>query len=196
MIAPYYHLFEDEIFNYYRAISEAVSILIMLYNNPFTTHVDMPAKLVGRMTRRFENVSIKEASMDVARVFDIVEETQGMMNVFAGERIYESYRLGAVGYVNPYGNYIPLASSRIWDLLVEGRLDEAKRIQSIINKIDHTIAGRGTRFTVISATPSGDRRRSGKHPLVGDTAATDEIQRTRRRGQAAAEEDSWVCSGA
>lgn len=62
------------------------------------------------------------------------------MNVFAGERIYESYRLGAVGYVNPYGNYIPLASSRIWDRLVEGRLDEAKRIQSVINKIDHTIA--------------------------------------------------------
>jgi 4-hydroxy-tetrahydrodipicolinate synthase len=143
MIAPPYYCTptEDEIFNYYRAISEVISIPIMLYNNPFTTHVDMPAKLVGRLTRAFENVRyIKEASMDVARVFDIVEETQGEMNVFAGERIYESYRLGAVGYVNPYGNYIPLASSCIWDLLVEGRLDEAKRIQSIINKIDHTIA--------------------------------------------------------
>jgi 4-hydroxy-tetrahydrodipicolinate synthase len=143
MIVPPYYVTptEDEIFAYYRAISEAVSIPIMLYNNPFTTHVDMSAKLVGRMTRAFENVRyIKEASMDVARVFDIIEETNGVMNVFAGERIYESYRLGAVGYVNPYGNYIPLASSRIWDLLVENRLDEAKRIQGIINKIDHTIA--------------------------------------------------------
>jgi 4-hydroxy-tetrahydrodipicolinate synthase len=143
MIAPPYYCTptQDEIFNYYRAISETVSIPIMLYNNPFTTHVDMSAKLVARLTGAFENVRyIKEASMDVARIFDIVEETKGVMNVFAGERIYESYRLGAVGYVNPYGNYIPLASSRIWDLLVEGRLDEAKRIQSIINKIDHTIA--------------------------------------------------------
>lgn len=143
MIVPPYYVTptEDEIFAYYRAISEAVSIPIMLYNNPFTTHVDMSAKLVGRMTRAFENVRyIKEASMDVARVFDVIEETNGVMNVFAGERIYESYRLGAVGYVNPYGNYIPRASSRIWDLLVENRLDEAKRIQGIINKIDHTIA--------------------------------------------------------
>jgi 4-hydroxy-tetrahydrodipicolinate synthase len=123
MIAPpyYYTPTHDEIFNYYKAISEAVTIPIMLYNNPVTTNVDMPAKLVAKMTKAFENVRyIKEASMDVGRVYDIVELTDGVMNVFAGERIVESYRLGAVGYVNPYGNYIPRASSRIWSFLVGG----------------------------------------------------------------------------
>nr|MBA3347003.1 dihydrodipicolinate synthase family protein [Actinomycetota bacterium] len=76
----------------------------------------------------------------VARVYDIVEETEGVMNVFAGERIVESYLLGAVGYVNPYGNYIPRVSARIWDLLVAGRIEDAKRIQRAINRIDHVIA--------------------------------------------------------
>ena len=47
----------------------------------------------------------------MARVYDIVEETKGVMNVFAGQRIVESYLYGAVGYVNPYGNYIPRAST-------------------------------------------------------------------------------------
>jgi 4-hydroxy-tetrahydrodipicolinate synthase len=141
ILPPYYYTpTEDEIFNYYRAVSEAVSLPIMLYNNPFTSNVDMSAKLVGRLTRAFDNVRyIKEASMDVGRVFDIIEETQGVMNVFAGERIFESFRLGAVGYVNPYGNYIPRASSRIWDLLLADRLDDAKRIQNVISEIDHTI---------------------------------------------------------
>ena len=112
----------------------------MLYNNPFTSNVDMSAKLVGRLTRSLDNIRyIKEASMDVARVFDIIEETKGVMNVFAGERIFESFRLGAVGYVNPYGNYIPRASSRIWDLLLADRLEDAKRIQSVITEIDHII---------------------------------------------------------
>ena len=78
--------------------------------------------------------------MDVARVYDVIEETDGVMNVFAGERIVESFLLGAVGYVNPYGNYIPRASSRIWDYLVEGRIEDAKKIQRLINKIDHIIA--------------------------------------------------------
>jgi 4-hydroxy-tetrahydrodipicolinate synthase len=142
IVPPYYYTpTEDEIFGYYRAICEAVDLPIMLYNNPVTSNVDMSAKLVGRLTRAFENVRyIKEASLDVARVFDVVEETEGVMNVFAGERIVESFLLGAVGYVNPYGNYMPRASSRIWDLLVAGRTDDARAIQRLINEVDHIIA--------------------------------------------------------
>jgi 4-hydroxy-tetrahydrodipicolinate synthase len=142
ILPPYYYTpTEDEIFGYYRAICEAVSLPIMLYNNPVTSNVDMSAKLVGRLTRAFENIRyIKEASMDVGRVYDVVEETEGVMNVFAGERIVESFTLGAVGYVNPYGNYIPRASYRIWDYLVDGRLDDARKVQRLITEMDHIIA--------------------------------------------------------
>ena len=142
ILPPYYYTpTEDEIFGYYRAIAEAVTVPIMLYNNPVTSNVDMPATLVGRLTRAFENIRyIKEASMDVGRVFDVIEETDGVMNVFAGERIVESFLLAAVGYVNPYGNYVPVASSRIWDLLVDGRIADARRVQEVITRIDHVIA--------------------------------------------------------
>jgi 4-hydroxy-tetrahydrodipicolinate synthase len=142
ILPPYYYTpTEDEIFGYYRAICDAVSLPIMLYNNPVTSNVDMSAKLVGRLTRAFENIRyIKEASMDVGRVYDVIEETEGVMNVFAGERIVESFTLGAVGYVNPYGNYIPRASHRIWDYLVEGRLDDARAVQRLITELDHIIA--------------------------------------------------------
>ncbi len=142
IIPPYYYTpTDDEIFRYYETICEATSLPIMLYNNPFTSNVDMSAKLVGRLVRAFPNVRyIKEASQDVGRVHDIVEETEGRMCVFAGGRIVESFRLGALGYVNPYGNYIPRASHRIWDFLVEGRTEDAKRIQRLINAMDAIIA--------------------------------------------------------
>ena len=137
ILPPYYYTpTDDEIFGYYRAICEAVSLPIMLYNNPVTSNVDMSAKLVGRLTRAFENIRyIKEASLDVARVHDVIEETEGVMNVFAGERIVESFLLGAVGYVNPSGNYIPRASYRICDFIVEGRIEEAKKIERLIHKM-------------------------------------------------------------
>ena len=138
MIAPpyYYTPTEDEIFAYYKAISEAVSIPIMLYNNPFTTNVDMPAKLVARMTQSFPNVRyIKEASMDVGRVFDIVELTGGVMNVFAGERVVESFKLGAVGYVDPNGNFCPRASTGMWPLLEQGDTATAVKIQHLIDEM-------------------------------------------------------------
>jgi len=143
MIAPpyYYTPTDDEAFEYYRAIATAVSIPIMLYNNPVTTNKDMSAALVAKLTASFENIRyIKEASQDVARVAEVVAATQGVMNVFAGERIVESFLLGAVGYVNPYGNYIPYATSRIWEFLVMGRIDDARAVQRVVSAMDHIIA--------------------------------------------------------
>jgi 4-hydroxy-tetrahydrodipicolinate synthase len=141
IIPPYYYTpTDDEIFGYYKAICEKVSLPIMLYNNPFTSNVDMSAKLVARLTKAFEQIRyIKEASQDIARVFDIIEETKGVMNVFAGERIVESYLMGAIGYVNPYGNYIPRASYRICDFITEGRIEDAKKIERLINKMQVVI---------------------------------------------------------
>ena len=141
IIPPYYYTpTEDEIFNYYKAICERVAIPIMLYNNPFTSNVDMSASFVARLTRAFEQVRyIKEASQAAGRVYDMVEETDGVMNVFAGQRIVESYLEGAVGYVNPYGNYIPRASRAICDYIVDGRWEDAKQIQRLINRMQAII---------------------------------------------------------
>ena len=137
IIPPYYYTpTEDEIFYYYKKICEKVSIPIMIYNNPFTSNVDMSAKFVGRLTRAFDQIRyIKEASQAAGRVYDMVEETKGVMNVFAGQRIVESYLEGAVGYVNPYGNYIPRASRAICDYISAGHWDDAKKIQRVITKM-------------------------------------------------------------
>jgi 4-hydroxy-tetrahydrodipicolinate synthase len=142
IIPPYYYTpTEDEIFEYYRAICEAVDLPIMVYNNPITSNVDISAQLVARLTRELENIRyIKEASMDVARVYDIIEHTDGAMTVFAGERPVESFLLGAVGYVNPYGNYLPYSTTRMWDYMFEGRIRDAAEIQKILHRMDLVIA--------------------------------------------------------
>lgn len=142
IIPPYYYTpTEDEIFNYYAAIDRAISIPVMLYNNPVTSNVDMSAQLVARLCRELETVQyIKESSLDLARVRDVIEASGGEMKVFAGERIVDSFLLGAIGYVNPYGNYIPVASHRIFDLLGAGRIDDALAVQRLIDRIDHIIA--------------------------------------------------------
>ncbi|NKB27861.1 MAG: dihydrodipicolinate synthase family protein [Rhodobacteraceae bacterium] len=141
IIPPYYYTpTEDEIFEYYRAICGGCDLPIMLYNNPFTSRVDMSAKLVGRLTKSFAQIRyIKEASQRIERIHAIIVESDGLMNVWAGQQILESFKMGAVGYVNPYGNYIPRASVKFVDWAMEGRWDDVWAVQSIIQKFDAII---------------------------------------------------------
>jgi 4-hydroxy-tetrahydrodipicolinate synthase len=141
IVPPYYYTpTDDEIFNYYKAICEAVSLPIMLYNNPFTSNVDMSAKLVGRLTKSFEQVRyIKEASQRIERIHAIIVESDGLMNVWAGQQVLESYKMGAVGYVNPYGNYIPRASVKFVEWAEQGRWNDVWAVQSFIHKFDRII---------------------------------------------------------
>jgi 4-hydroxy-tetrahydrodipicolinate synthase len=142
IIPPYYYTpTDDEIFNYYAAIDEAISIPVMLYNNPVTSNVDMSAALVARLCNNLESIQyIKESSLHLSRVREVIEATDGRMKVYAGEWVVDSYLLGAIGYVNPYGNYLPLASGRIFELLEAGRIDDARSIWRLIDRIDHIIA--------------------------------------------------------
>lgn len=141
IIPPYYYTpTEDEIFGYYEAICGGCDLPIMLYNNPFTSRVDMSAKLVGRLTKSFEQIRyIKEASQRIERIHAIIVESDGLMNVWAGQQILESFKMGAVGYVNPYGNYIPRASVKFVDWAYEKRWDDVWAVQSIIQKFDAII---------------------------------------------------------
>ena len=141
IIPPYYYTpTEDEIFNYYKAICEGCDLPIMLYNNPFTSNVDMSAKLVGRLTKAFDQIRyIKEASQRIERIHAIIRETDGVMNVWAGQQVLESYKMGAKGYVNPYGNYIPRASVKFVEYAEQGRWDDVWAIQSVIQKFDAII---------------------------------------------------------
>jgi 4-hydroxy-tetrahydrodipicolinate synthase len=141
IIPPYYYTpTDDEIFNYYKAICEGCNLPIMLYNNPFTSNVDMSAKLVGRLTKSFEQIRyIKEASQRIERIQDIIVESDGIMNVWAGQRVLESYKMGAKGYVNPYGNYIPRASVKFVEWAEQGRWDDVWAVQRIIQKFDAII---------------------------------------------------------
>ncbi len=169
VLPPYYYTpTDDEIFGYYGAICSAVDLPIMLYNNPVTSNVDMSARLVARLARAYENIRyIKESSQDIARVRDVIEASDGLVNVYAGERPVDSFLLGAIGYVNPYGNYIPRASNRVWELLEEGRPDDARRIQRLVDAMDHVIAeGHPTyghqcyskRLAALAGYPVGDVR--------------------------------------
>ncbi|MCC7428169.1 MAG: 4-hydroxy-tetrahydrodipicolinate synthase [Alphaproteobacteria bacterium] len=122
VIPPFYSVpTDDELFEHYRRIGEAIGIPVMLYNNPATANVDMRPALVARLSRIANCLYIKESTLEVTRVRDIIDLCGERMTVFAGVLGYESFWLGAQGWVAVCSNIIPRASADLFTLVADHR---------------------------------------------------------------------------
>jgi len=87
MVSPfsYYKLSEDEIYDHYAAISAAISIPIMIYNNPSTCGVDMSPEFMISMVNGIEHATmIKESTGDIQRMRGIKRLSNGTVPFFNG----------------------------------------------------------------------------------------------------------------
>jgi 4-hydroxy-tetrahydrodipicolinate synthase len=119
VVPPYYASpTEDELYAHYQRISDAISIPIMVYNNPNTANVDLTPDLLARLSQ-IENVDyVKESSGDISRIREIDRLSEGRMTVFAGYHAFDSFLLGAKGYVSVCGNVVPKLSSDLYKLVI------------------------------------------------------------------------------
>lgn len=127
IIPPFYSSpTQDELFEHYRAVGEAISIPIMIYNNPATANVDLTPPIVERLSHIDNCCYIKESTLEVTRVRDIIDLCGDRMTVFAGILGYESFWLGAQGWVAVCSNLIPKMSARLFELVADDKnMDEA-----------------------------------------------------------------------
>ena len=73
IIPPFYSVpTEDELYAHYKTVSDAISIPIMVYNNPATANVDMMPELIARLAEIPNCRYVKESTLDVTRVRDII----------------------------------------------------------------------------------------------------------------------------
>lgn len=128
IIPPFYSTpTEDELFRHYERIAAATNLPIMLYNNPATANVDLTPPLIERLSRIDGVNYVKESTMDVTRVRDIVEFCGDRMKVFGGIMGFESFVNGAVGWVAVGSNIMPRAFARLFTLTVDDKDYDAAR---------------------------------------------------------------------
>jgi 4-hydroxy-tetrahydrodipicolinate synthase len=111
IIPPFYAVpTEDELYHHYRTVADAIGIPIMVYNNPATANVDLLPSTLARLSTIPNCRYVKESTLEVTRVRDIVALCGEQMEVFAGVLGYESAWLGAVGWVAVCSNLVPRVS--------------------------------------------------------------------------------------
>jgi len=132
IVPPYYcHPTERELFQHYRAVAESIHLPIMLYNNPWTSGVDMLPPLIARLAE-IENVThVKESSGDMRRVSEIMRLCGDKMTVFCGadNLALEMLAIGVQGWVAAPANAIPRHCVQLYELVaVKKDLERAREL--------------------------------------------------------------------
>ncbi|MBM7043762.1 MULTISPECIES: 4-hydroxy-tetrahydrodipicolinate synthase [Rhizobium] len=130
IIPPFYSTpTDDELVHHYRTVASAISIPIMVYNNPATANVDLKPELVKRIAEIKGCDYIKESTLEVTRVRDIIRLAGENMTVFGGILGFESFVMGAEGWVAVASNVAPGPMARIFELVAdEKKIDEARAL--------------------------------------------------------------------
>jgi 4-hydroxy-tetrahydrodipicolinate synthase len=111
LVGPYYNKPSQEgLFRHFKAIADATSLPIMLYNIPGRCGVDIVPETVARLAKDCRNiVSIKEASGSVERIGELRRGLPDEFTILSGDDslTLPFMAVGAVGVVSVASNVFP-----------------------------------------------------------------------------------------
>ncbi|QWG56479.1 4-hydroxy-tetrahydrodipicolinate synthase [Bacillus mycoides] len=174
---------EEEIYFHFKEISNAVNIPIMLYNNPFTSGVDMSTELMLRIGKECENVThIKESSGDIRKARDLVRQGEGAFQVFCGSEdlVMESYLVGASGWVSVAGNIVPGLVTKMYEHFQNGELEKAWEMNDAILPLCEFLEGSGKYVQIVKRSMElhGQVGGPSRYPRLGLTEEEDQKLQT------------------
>jgi 4-hydroxy-tetrahydrodipicolinate synthase len=121
---------QRETMNYLEEVADASDVPIMLYNNPVAYGTDLDPADFETLAANPKFVAIKESSANTRRIPEIRRRTGDRYAIFCGvdDLAYESFTLGAVGWVAGLVVAFPRETVRIYDLMRAGKWLEARQI--------------------------------------------------------------------
>jgi 4-hydroxy-tetrahydrodipicolinate synthase len=130
-VTPYYvSPSQDGLFDAFCALAEVTDLPLVLYNIPYRTGVNLLPETVVRLAEAVPTlVGIKECSLDLGQVAELIRLVGDRLAVLAGEEYLalSEWVLGARGAVLASANLIPQLWCELWQHWQEGNAAAAGR---------------------------------------------------------------------
>lgn len=129
-VTPYYNKTSQRgLAAHFRAIADAVSIPIILYNVPSRTGVKISIDTYIDLAKHPNIVATKEASGDFSLIAEIAAKTD--LDIYSGndDQVLPLLALGGKGVISVSANVIPQQKHDMIDLFLNGKRDEALMLQ-------------------------------------------------------------------
>ena len=131
LVTPYYNKPTQEgLFLHHQHIARSVAIPQILYNVPGRTGVDMKTETALRIAQVQNIIGIKEATGDLARAKDLIEQAPQGFAIISGDdaTAVELILLGGKGDISVTANVVPREIATMCELALAGKAQEARAI--------------------------------------------------------------------
>lgn len=179
LINSYYaHPKDEEIYEHFKTVAESVSFPVMIYNNPFTSGVDIGTETILNVARDVENIThIKESSGDICKLRDIARQGKGFIEPFCGsdDVALESLLVGATGWISVAGNIVPQLVTDLFNAVQENNMEQAWELYDTILPLCNFIEGNGKYVQIVKRAMDLQGLAGGpsRKPRLGLTADED-----------------------
>ena len=122
VLEAYFPIGDDGVYEYFRAIAEAVSVPVVLYTNPNFQRSDLSLPVIERLSRVPNVGYIKDASVNTGRLLSILNRVDGRMQVFAASSHIPAcvMLIGGVGWMAGPACVAPRQSVELYELCRRG----------------------------------------------------------------------------
>jgi 4-hydroxy-tetrahydrodipicolinate synthase len=130
-VAPYYNKPTQEgLYQHYKAIANAISLPIILYNIPGRTGVNIEPATVARLAEIDNIVGVKEASGNISQMAVVLDMAPSNFLVLSGDDAITLplMALGGQGLISVSSNEIPAEMTRIVQLALANDFASAREI--------------------------------------------------------------------
>ncbi len=132
-VTPYYNkATQNGLIKHYTTLADAVKIPAILYNVGSRTGVNMAASTTATLFKNVDNiVGIKEASGNLSQVAEIMNLTDGKIDMYSGndDQIVPVLSLGGIGVISVLSNVAPKETHDIVAKYLEGDVIGSRDLQ-------------------------------------------------------------------
>lgn len=130
-VCPYYNKpTQDGLYHHFRAVAEATTLPIIVYNVPPRTSVNILPETVARLAEIPNIIGIKEASGDITQIAELIVRTPAEFKVFSGDDsiTLPVMALGGVGVISVASNEAPRRMTALTRACREDNWEVARRL--------------------------------------------------------------------
>lgn len=131
VVAPYYNKPSQEgIFQHYKAIADATSLPIFVYNIPGRSGINITDATLARLAEACKNIAgVKDATGDLARPATLRHLVGDRLIQFSGEdmTMVGFNAMGGTGVISVVSNIAPKLSAEVQKLTLAAKYDDARK---------------------------------------------------------------------